>query len=186
MSDKIPGDDPRDGIERPEFSSTIARTTHELHVRPGSHESIQPSNANKIGLGIIVGILLGVVGPILALAYPPWSRTYIQKRQVLYWSEDVKVLRSEFDGYDFLLSSSKWRNPGTDTLRASESYFNAMEYRLNWPRLVTEWVLLEAIAAAGVVLALRKRNRQFVLDTGSLADKRWVAEDRIRWRARLL
>ena|ERR1700722_17122374 len=159
MSDKIRGDDPRDGIERPELSSAIARTTHELNVRPGSHESIQPSNANKIGLGIIVGILLGVVGPLLALAYPPWSRTYIQKYHVLYWSEDVKVLRSEFDGYDFLFSPSKWRNPGADTLRASGSYFNAMEYRLNWPRLVTEWILLEAIAATGVALALRLHHR---------------------------
>jgi hypothetical protein len=119
-------------------------------VPPSAHGCL-----SRIGLACVVSLgalwLLGV-----ATVLPPWVKVKCQRRQVLYWSEQVKIYEQEFAGYDLLTSKSKWQTIGPATSPSSETYFDVTEYRVYWPLLAAEWAVI-CLAAIGVFVWLSRR-----------------------------
>src|SRR5262245_30999763 len=89
---------------------------------------------SRIGLATLVacGTLFFVT---LTVLLPPWVNLRSQRRQVLYWSEQVKVYDQTFAGFDYLFAGRKWQTIGPPTVPASEQYFDFTEFQIFWPVL---------------------------------------------------
>jgi hypothetical protein len=93
---------------------------------------------------------------VSAALYPPWTRVSAERRQVLYWSEEIKVSDSRFVGYDFLFANAKWQSLRNQGVVASEQIFSVTEYRVAWSLLWLEWVLIGGAAVVSFFVVSRR------------------------------
>jgi hypothetical protein len=123
-------------------------------VRDGSKVSDATGCLSQIGLAAIIGF-----GTMSVLAWtvlvPPWVRVTCQRQELLYSSREVKVYEATFVGYDWLLADEKWRRIAPPAV-ASGQLFDATEYRICWPVLIVEWVVVGAAAGCLFVVLSRR------------------------------
>jgi hypothetical protein len=112
-------------------------------------------------IGLLAVVAFGTLS-ILALTVilPPWVKVDCQRRQILYWSEQVKVHKRTFAGYDLLFADPKWQRIGPAN-PASDTYFDVTEYQVFWPLLVGEWIVV--LMGGGVLFFVvsRRLRRSF-------------------------
>jgi hypothetical protein len=89
---------------------------------------------------------------------PPWVEVKCQRQELLYFSVHVKDYGQTFMGYEFLFADRKWETVGPPTTPASGQTFDVTEYRIFWPLLVGEWVVI-CLAAGYLFLMLSRRLR---------------------------
>jgi len=93
---------------------------------------------------------------VLTIFVPPWLEVHCQRRQILYWSERVKVHDRSFAGFDYLLASQKWSHTTTPPNPSSDTYFESREFTLWWPLLIAEWMMV-LVAAGACYFRLSRR-----------------------------
>lgn len=108
----------------------------------------------EIGVFAVVAFCTLLVLGLTALV-PPWVRVECQRRQVLYWSEQVQVYSRSFAGYDWLFAGPNWQRVPESGPR-SEAYFDAVEYQVFWPVLLAEWVVILVLAGVAYVAVFRR------------------------------
>ena len=129
------------------------------HTTP-SNSSPNPSAGllGRFGLATVLG--LAMLFPIgLTVLYPPWTKIFCQRRQILYWSEQTEIHSSSFAGFDFLFSKEKWHREQTPPNPSSDTHFESIEYQITYPVLFIEWLILFGI---GIFAYIRLSKRIFV------------------------
>jgi hypothetical protein len=66
------------------------------------------------------------------------------------------MVEMSFAGYDSLFATRKWHSDGPSTPRSSEQVYVSTEYRIFWPVLIGEWVLI-LLAAGSLFFVLSRR-----------------------------
>jgi hypothetical protein len=109
--------------------------------------------------------------PILALTVivPPWVKVVSQRRQILYWSQHVKVQKQTFAGYDFLFAEEKWHRTGP-AIVPSDTYFDVEEYQVFAPLLVGEWVAILLVGVGIFIIVSRQTRRRLKMSLASSAN----------------
>jgi hypothetical protein len=106
------------------------------------------------------GLLVAVAVIVPTILFPPWLAVRTERRELLYRSERVKDLYRWFAGFDYLLASEKWKWKDESRLvRAASERFEVTEFRIFWPMLFGEWLLLWG-GVIGIRFALRRRRRR--------------------------
>jgi hypothetical protein len=105
----------------------------------------------------------------LTVLVPPWVKLKTQRREVLYYSERVKVYEQTFAGYDYLMAGAKWQRTGPANA-SSGTYFDADEYQVFWPLLVGEWVVL-LLVGGGLFIVVSRRIRRSLESHEASADE---------------
>jgi hypothetical protein len=129
--------------------------------------TMKPTTAGVFSqIGLFAVVACGTLAVLaLTVCVPPWVKVDSQRRQILYWSERVKVYGRSFAGYDSLFADAKWRRTGP-TNPPSETYFDATEYEVLWPLLVGEWVVV-LLVGAGLFSMWSRRMRRGIEPFGS-------------------
>jgi hypothetical protein len=112
---------------------------------------------SQIGLATLVtcGTLLILA---LTVSLPPWVKVKCQRQELLYFSQHVKDYERSFAGYDFLFAGPKWESQGPPIATTPGQTFDVTEYRIFWPVLFGEWVVI-CLAAVSLFVVLSRRLR---------------------------
>jgi len=109
----------------------------------------------QFGLAVIIGLVsLPVI--ILTVLFPPWLEIHCQRRQILYWSERVKIHEKSYAGFDYFSSREKWATTKTPPNPSSDTLFESTEFDVCWPLLACEWVAVVAVAGAFYITLSRR------------------------------
>jgi hypothetical protein len=120
------------------------------------------NSASASGFLSYIGLATLITGGTLLIAFltvllPPWVKVKCQRQALLFgFSNHVKDYERTFVGYHFLLGSSKWQTVGPPTARLAGQTFDVTEYRIFWPVLIGEWLLL-SLAAGYLFVVLSRR-----------------------------
>lgn len=96
---------------------------------------------------------------LLTLLLPPWVKARCQRKDLLYFTLHVKDYERAFAGYDFLFAESKWEAQEPPVLMTPGEKFDVTEYRIFWPVLLCEWVVI-CLAAVCLLVVLSRRRRR--------------------------
>ncbi len=94
----------------------------------------------------------------LTLLLPPWVKARCQRKELLYFTLHVKDYERAFAGYDFLFAGTKWEAQEPPMLTTPGDTFDVTEYRIFWPVLVVEWVVICFVAVC-LIVGLSQRRR---------------------------
>jgi len=89
---------------------------------------------------------------------PPWLEVKTQRQQTLWFSQEKKIYERTFVGFDYLYSDAKAQAIQQPGPRSSGDYFDVMEYRIWWPMLVGEWVIIGFATICLCVVLSRRRQ----------------------------
>jgi hypothetical protein len=125
-----------------------------LMSQPSAYPPSASGCLSQIGLAALIacGTFLIVT---LTVLLPPWVAVKSQPRS--YLSDHVKEDYDQtFVGYDFLFAGPKWETLELPTTEAKDGTFDVRQYRIFWPLLVGEWVVI-CVAAGSLFVVLSWR-----------------------------
>jgi hypothetical protein len=128
-----------------------------------NHNNAEPSAVSaclsQIGLAALIAFGTASFVVVTALL-PPWVEVKTQRQQTLWFTQHVKDHQQRFAGYDVLFAGAKWERVESPRQRASGDFYDATEYRICWPVLVGEWVVLGLSALTAFVVLSRRLRRE--------------------------